>query len=94
VISIPYVTNMYLLWNYRLLVFHCEQTKRRLQFRLDVRKEFFTQRAVRHWQRPPREVLDTPSLEVFKARLDGALDSLIWWVATLPTAGCLELNDF
>ena len=32
---------------------------------------------VRHWQRVPREVVDAPSLETFKARLDGALSSLI-----------------
>ena len=40
--------------------------------------------------RLPREVMDTPSLEVSKARLDGALGSLSWWVAALPTATGLE----
>jgi len=29
----------------------------------------------------PREALGAPSLEVLKARLDGALGSLSWWVA-------------
>ena len=29
----------------------------------------------------PREAVDAPSLAVFKARLDGALGSLSWWVA-------------
>jgi len=31
---------------------------------------------VRHWNRLPREVADAPSLEVFKARWDGALSNL------------------
>jgi len=32
---------------------------------------------VRHWHRFPREVVDAPSLEIFKVRLDGALSNLI-----------------
>ncbi|KGL89479.1 hypothetical protein N301_13693, partial [Charadrius vociferus] len=47
------------------------------RFRLDIRKKFFTLRVVRHWNRLPREVVDAPSLEVVKARLDGALSSLV-----------------
>ena len=47
------------------------------RFRLDIRKKFFTVRVVRHWHRLPREAVDAPSLEVFKARLDGALSNLI-----------------
>ncbi|KFR11095.1 hypothetical protein N306_02503, partial [Opisthocomus hoazin] len=47
------------------------------RFRLDIRKEFFTMRLVRHWNRFPREAVDAPSLAVFKARLDGALSNLV-----------------
>jgi len=43
----------------------------------DVGKKFFTVRAVRHWHRLPREVLDAPSLETLKVRLDRALSTLI-----------------
>ena len=35
----------------------------------------------------PKEVVDAPSLEALKARLDVALGSLVWWLATLHTAG-------
>ena len=47
------------------------------RFRLDIRKKFFTMRVVKHWNRLPREVIDAPSLETFKVRLDGALSNLI-----------------
>ena len=42
---------------------------------------------VRHWHRLPREVGDTPSLEPFQARLDGALSNLVWLKMSLLTAG-------
>ena len=61
--------------------------------RLDIRKKFFIQRVVTHWNRLPKEVVDAPSLEAFKARLDVALGSLVWWLATLHIAGGLNLND-
>ena len=47
------------------------------RFRLDIRKKFFTQRVVTHWNRLLKEVVDAPSLEAFKARLDVALGSLV-----------------
>ncbi|KFP15775.1 hypothetical protein Z169_16263, partial [Egretta garzetta] len=47
------------------------------RFRLDIRKKFFTMRVMKHWNRLPREVVEAPSLEAFKARLDGALSNLI-----------------
>jgi len=47
------------------------------RFRLDARKKFFTMRVVRHWNRLPREVVDAPSVETLKVRLDGALSNLV-----------------
>ena len=37
--------------------------------------------------------MDAPSLESFKARLDAALGSLVWWLATLHIAGGLKLDE-
>ncbi|KFP02041.1 hypothetical protein N300_01105, partial [Calypte anna] len=47
------------------------------RFRLVIRKKFFSVRVVRHWNRLPREVVDSHSLELSKARLDGAVSNLI-----------------
>ena len=46
------------------------------RFSLDIRKKSFTVRVVRHWNRLPRNVVDAPSLDTFKARLDQTLDNL------------------
>ena len=46
------------------------------QFRIGIRKKFFTVRVVMHWNRLPREVVDAPSLQTFKARLDRAVSNL------------------
>ena len=45
------------------------------RFRLVIRWKFFTQRVMRHWNSLPKEAVDAPSLEAFKARLDVALGS-------------------
>ena len=66
---------------------------RQERFRLDIRRKFFTQRVVTHWNRLPKEFVDALSLEAFKARLDVALGSLVCWLATLHIAGGLKLDD-
>ncbi|KFP93818.1 hypothetical protein N329_04924, partial [Haliaeetus albicilla] len=47
------------------------------RLRLDIRKTFFMMRVMKHWQRLPREVVDAPSPETFKSRLDRALSNLV-----------------
>ena len=47
------------------------------RFRLDIRRKFSTQRVVTHWSRLFKEVVDAPSLDAFKARLDVALGRLV-----------------
>ena len=57
------------------------------QFRTNTRKNFFPVRVAERWDRLPREAVGSPSLEIFKARLDASLGSLLWGTAL---AGGLE----
>jgi len=43
------------------------------RFRLNIRKNFFLERAVLQWHRLPKEVVESPSLEVFRNHVDVAL---------------------
>jgi len=48
------------------------------KFQLKTTKNFFPLRATEPWNRLPREVVEPPSLEIFKTHLDKVLCSLLW----------------
>ena len=47
------------------------------RFRLDISKKVFTERIVKHWNQLPREVVESPSLEVWKRCVEEALGDLV-----------------
>ncbi|PKU28508.1 hypothetical protein llap_21188 [Limosa lapponica baueri] len=47
------------------------------KFHSNMRKNFFLLRVTEHWNRPPREVGESPSLEIFKTRLDAFLSHVL-----------------
>ncbi|GAB0182046.1 hypothetical protein GRJ2_000669900 [Grus japonensis] len=73
----------HLISTYKHLKDRCDRTRGRghkvehRKFCLNMRKNFFTLRVTEQWNRLPREVVESPSLKIFKTRLDMILCNLL-----------------
>ncbi|KGL76354.1 hypothetical protein N309_02284, partial [Tinamus guttatus] len=47
------------------------------RFRLSIRKNFYMEKVVKHWNRLPKEVVDSPSLAAFRKCVDEALSDIV-----------------
>lgn len=63
------------------------------KFRLDILEKLLTVRMVRHQNRFPGEIVYSPILAVFKARLEKALSNLVYREVSLPVAGWVETRQ-
>ena len=73
---------------------------------VNMRKNFFPLRVTEHWNRLPREVVESPCLEIFKTRLDKVCAACCRWLCfsrgvgldepqrSLPTPNILWFCDF
>jgi len=66
---------------------------RQLRFRLYVRKDIFTERVIRHWNRLPRDVIHPLSLEVFNKRVHVARRFRIWFSRRVAVGLMVGLDD-
>lgn len=65
-----------------------------MRIELDIIKELEFRKTVRSWHRLPRDAVSSPSLEVFKTRLDGVWRNLVWWKVFLPQVGSWKFMIF